>query len=108
MRRDLLRWQWEGYPRFHRDRLNLAIHVLAVPAFVAGAGMVAGGLWALSWPTAASGALIMAGAFAAQAVGHAREENPAIPFDGPVDAVTRIAAEQFVTFWRFLASGLGR
>lgn len=105
MRPNLIRWQWDGYPEFHRDRVNLLVHLVAVPAFV-GAGAVAlGALLAGRWAVAGGGLLGMALAFAAQAVGHAREANPSIPFAGPVDAVSRIATEQLLTFWRYLVSG---
>ena len=32
----LLRWQWEGYPRYHQSRANLLIHIVAVPVFMLG------------------------------------------------------------------------
>lgn len=32
----LLRWQWDGYPRYHRSRANLLVHIVAVPLFVLG------------------------------------------------------------------------
>lgn len=33
---ELLRWQWDGYPRVHRSRANLLIHIVVVPLFVLG------------------------------------------------------------------------
>ena len=38
MRREggLLAWQWRGYAAAHRDRVNLLLHLVAVPAFIAG------------------------------------------------------------------------
>ena len=33
---ELLRWQWEGYPRYHRARVNLLVHIVAVPLFLLG------------------------------------------------------------------------
>ena len=32
--RELLRWQWQGYPRYHHSRANLAVHILVVPLFL--------------------------------------------------------------------------
>jgi hypothetical protein len=105
VRPDLLTWQWEGYPRFHRNRINLSIHILAVPWFVASAAALVAGLATMHWGIAAFALVTLVLAFFAQGIGHRREETPAIPFDGPVDAVTRIAAEQFVTFPRFVLTG---
>jgi hypothetical protein len=48
---------------------------------------------------------VAAFAFAAQAVGHGREQNPAIPFEGVSDALGRIFLEQFFTFPRFVVTG---
>jgi hypothetical protein len=44
-------------------------------------------------------------AFGAQGFGHGREKNPAIPFDGASDALSRIFVEQLITFWRYVLSG---
>jgi uncharacterized membrane protein YGL010W len=33
---ELLRWQWQGYPRYHQSRANLLIHIVAVPLFLVG------------------------------------------------------------------------
>ncbi|TMH27081.1 MAG: DUF962 domain-containing protein [Betaproteobacteria bacterium] len=33
---ELLRWQWEGYPKYHQSRANLLIHIVAVPLFLLG------------------------------------------------------------------------
>jgi hypothetical protein len=105
MRQQLLKWQWEGYPQFHQDKLNLVIHIFAVPAFV---GSLFNVVWSLAhlWLlSAAFSAVGMAIAFVAQGIGHKREKNPAIPFQGPGDAVSRIFVEQLITFWRFVFSG---
>lgn len=31
---ELLRWQWEGYARYHRSRTNLILHLVLVPLFI--------------------------------------------------------------------------
>ena len=93
------------YPRFHQDRMNLAIHIVAVPAFVVGA---LGALWTLAagrWLAAAALALLPVLSVAAQGVGHRREVTPPIPFRGPADIVARILTEQFYRFPRFVLSG---
>jgi hypothetical protein len=105
MRQQLLKWQWEGYPQFHQNKLNLVIHILTVPVFV---GSLFNVVWSLAhlWlVNAAFSSLGMVIAFAAQAFGHKREKNPAIPFEGAGDAFSRIFVEQLITFWRFVFSG---
>jgi uncharacterized membrane protein YGL010W len=105
VREDLITWQWEGYPSFHRSRLNLAVHLVAVPAFEASVLSVGWSLLQLAWASATFSLGVAAVAFAAQAVGHGKEQNPAIPFAGPSDALSRIFLEQFFTFPRFVVTG---
>jgi len=31
---ELLRWQWQQYPRYHQSRANLLLHIAFVPVFV--------------------------------------------------------------------------
>jgi len=103
MRDRLLRWQWEGYPTYHTTRLNLWLHIVAVPAFLANLACLLLALVTMHWLSALESLLGMVLAFAVQGFGHKRE--PAIPFNGPLDATTRIFVEQLVTFPRFVFSG---
>lgn len=105
MRPNLLAWQWAGYASFHRSAANLWLHIVAVPAFIAAVlsalasfatGQLVRGVVALG---------VAAVAFLVQGVGHRGEAEAPIPFDGPVDVATRVVAEQFVTFPRFVLSG---
>ena len=105
MRANLVRWQWEGYPTFHTTKLNLMIHIVAVPVFLANLFALLLALVTMHWISALESLLGMVVAFAVQGFGHKREREPAIPFDGPVDAITRIFSEQLVTFPRFVFSG---
>jgi uncharacterized membrane protein YGL010W len=105
MRPNLLRWQWEGYPAFHTTRLNLLIHIVAVPSFIASLISLVFAIATMRWILALECVLGLVIAFAAQGFGHKREPAPPIPFDGPIDAITRIFAEQLVTFPRFVLSG---
>ncbi len=99
----LLRWQLALYPRTHRARLNLVVHILTVPLFMAGTVALA---VAWRWPwLAAAGVVAMVAAVALQGRGHARESEPPVPFAGPLDVVTRIFVEQWITFPRFVVSG---
>jgi hypothetical protein len=102
---ELLRWQWEGYPRFHRTRFNLLLHIVVVPLFLAGNVALVAALLMGSWAVAAGGALAMAVSVILQGRGHGREPTPPEPFTGPRNAVARIFLEQWITFPRFVASG---
>lgn len=101
----LVRWQWDGYPLYHRARTNLLIHIVLVPVFLAGNILLLAGLALRSWPSALAGLAAMVLSFASQGYGHGRESNPPIPFAGPANAFARIFLEQWVTFPRFVFSG---
>lgn len=101
----ILAWQWSSYDRNHRDRGNLLLHFVAVPAFVGAALALATCLLRGFWFAAALAFLLMLVAFAVQGIGHKREAEAPIPFDGPGDFLARVFAEQFITFPRFVLSG---
>lgn len=105
MRNDLVSWQWQGYPTFHQRPLTLWLHVLAVPTFVVATLSAVASAATLHFVGAGIAVGVMALAFVAQAFAHGREPNPAIPFEGVSDLVTRIFLEQFFTFPRFVLSG---
>ena len=101
----LLRWQWEGYAPYHRSRMNLLIHIVAVPVFVLGNILLLVGLVQLSWILAGAAIVVTIAAIGAQGQGHRREPLPPEPFAGPLNALSRILCEQWVTFPRFVLSG---
>ncbi|MFZ5444546.1 MAG: terminase [Myxococcota bacterium] len=103
MRDDLLAWQWATYAGFHRSRANLILHGVAVPLFLL--GTVA--LLAAPFLDArlALGGVAMALSLALQGRGHRGEPSAPIPFDGPLDALSRLFVEQWVSFPRFVLSG---
>jgi len=101
----LLRWQWQGYSRYHRSRLNLLLHIVVVPVFLFGNVVAIAGIGKASWRLAAIGVVATAASLALQGLGHRREPVPPEPFSGPVQAVSRILCEQWVTFPRFVLSG---
>ena len=102
---ELLRWQWKGYPRYHRSRVNLLVHIGAVPLFLVGnVGVVLSlsrGAWLLSLVWAAAVVVSLA----LQGRGHRLEALPPEPFTSPLNALSRIFCEQWVTFPRFVLSG---
>jgi hypothetical protein len=86
VRSDLLRWQWSDYATKHRDRVNLLLHIVAVPAFELASLALLLGLvtWSLRLVgVAALGAVV---AFAVQGLGHRRERSQPEPFLGAADA----------------------
>jgi hypothetical protein len=100
-----LRWQWEGYPRYHRSRINLLIHIVAVPVFMLGNITLVVGLVQRSWMLAGVAIVVTVTSIGVQGQGHRREPLPPERFAGPLNAVSRIFCEQWVTFPRFVLSG---
>jgi hypothetical protein len=102
---ELLRWQWEGYSRYHQSRSNLALHIVVVPIFlicnIALLNAVAQGSWLMA--TLAMAAMLTS--VAAQGRGHKKEPVSPEPFRGQLNAVLRIFLEQWVTFPRFFLTG---
>lgn len=93
------------YAAFHRNRVNLVVHLVAVPGFVLGVLLAAWWLLSGSW-TLAAGALALAGlSMAAQGWGHSLEADQPQSFASAGDGLRRIFTEQFVTFPVFLLSG---
>ena len=106
-RTNLIEWQWAIYPDGHRNRINLWIHLLTVPVFMAGTIAVVTSPFTGA-AGAAGGSVAMALAMAAQGRGHRQETSPPAPFRGPLDVLARIFAEQWITFPRYVLSGGAR
>ena len=101
----LLRWQWEGYSRYHQSRANLLLHIVAVPLFLISNVAVVAALIARSWLPVLVAAAAMVVSLAVQSRGHRREAVPPEPFTSTANALSRIFLEQWVTFPRFVFSG---
>jgi hypothetical protein len=101
----LLRWQRDGYPRYHHSRANLVLHVVVVPVFLAGNILLLVALAQGWWLTALLSLAAMVVSVALQGRGHGQEALPPEPFTGPLNAVARIFLEQWVTFPLFVISG---
>ena len=116
MRPNLLDWQWSLYGDNHTRRATLIVHVITVPMFqLATLALLASPLVALSSGVVAASmqalgaVLTMAIVMALQGRTHRAEPTPPVSFEGPSDVVTRIFAEQWITFPRFvLRGGLSR
>lgn len=101
----LLRWQWDGYTRYHQSRANLVLHAFVVPLFLAGNVLLVVALVRGAWLAALFSLAAMVVSIALQGRGHGREAVPPEPFTSPVNAVARIFLEQWITFPRFVFSG---
>ena len=101
----LLRWQWEGYSRYHRTRGNLLIHIVAVPLFLLGILSLVAAAVQLSFLLLGIAIVCIVMAIALQGRGHRLEPVPPEPFSGPVNFIARLFLEQCVTFPRFVLSG---
>lgn len=101
----LLRWQWEDYPKYHQSRSNLVIHVVAVPLFLLGTVALVGAIARLSAMLLAIAVACIVVSVALQGRGHRSEPVPPAPFNGPLNFLSRLFFEQWVTFPRFVFSG---
>jgi 2-hydroxy-palmitic acid dioxygenase Mpo1-like protein len=101
----LLNRQWKGYSKSHQSRTNLLIHIVAVPLFWVGTfGLVAAFVQLSLWVLGVAIACVVV-AVALQGRGHRLEPVPPEPFTGPLNFVSRIFFEQWITFPRFVLSG---
>lgn len=102
---ELMEWQWQGYATFHKTRLNLLIHIIAVPVFCFSSLGALNALLHGAWISVLGEGLSMLLAFGAQGIGHQKESVPSIPFSGFKNALARIFVEQWITFPRFVITG---
>jgi 2-hydroxy-palmitic acid dioxygenase Mpo1-like protein len=102
---ELLRWQWEGYSKYHQSRANLLVHIVAVPLFMVGTVALVAAVVQLSLALLAVAIGCIVVAVALQGRGHRLEAVPPEPFTGPLNFVSRLFLEQWVTFPRFVVSG---
>ena len=102
---ELLRWQWEGYAKYHQSRANLLVHIVAVPLFLVGTIALVAAFFQLSLMLLAVAPGCIVVAVALQGRGHRLEAVPPEPFTGPLNFVSRLFFEQWVTFPRFVVSG---
>jgi hypothetical protein len=94
-----------GYARYHQSRANLLLHIVFVPAFLAGNVALLGALFGRHWLLAIGASALTALSLAIQGYGHRGEPVAPEPFTSPRNAVARILLEQWVTFPRFVLCG---
>ena len=101
----LLQRQWVGYSTTHQNKSNLLLHLLAVPLFMAGTLVVLYGLVTLSPVSLVIAIIGLMGTLFLQGCGHSREPVQPEPFSSRWDFMSRIVAEQWMTFPRFVVTG---
>jgi len=102
---EIIEWQWQGYTKYHQSRVNLWLHIFAVPVFIVGTFSLFASLIYLKPFLVIGSVAMMAVSMAVQGFGHNKEEFPAVPFSGAKNALTRILLEQLYTFPKFVISG---
>lgn len=102
---ELLERQWNSYGKVHCSRLNLVIHIIAVPVFIVGTLAFFAALAKLNVVVTMMSVFSVILAFGVQGFGHSKEGITAEPFTGIKQAIVRIFLEQFITFPRFVLSG---
>jgi hypothetical protein len=102
---DLLQWQWQGYLQNHQSKLNLLLHLVAVPLFLAANTGMVWALFAVSWVSTLGCACAMLLSLFLQGRGHQREPHAPAPFTGLGNALSRLLLEQWITFPRFVFTG---
>lgn len=105
IRPSLLAWQWSDYPAKHRDRVNLVLHLVAVPLFIVGTLLLVGAVLRRAGLGIALSLGCLLVAVVVEGRGHAREREAPTPFAGPLDFASRFVVEQWITFPRFVLTG---
>ena len=102
---DLSKWQWNGYNKYHKSRINLWIHIFAVPVFIFGTFSLLSSIIHLNVLSLSYSVILMVVSIGVQGFGHNKEELPAEPFTDAKNVFLRIFMEQLYTFPKFVISG---
>jgi uncharacterized membrane protein YGL010W len=101
----VVRAQIADYPRVHRARANLVVHLLAIPMFPLGLGCIGFGIVTHAWLSSAIGIACVVISVALQGWGHAMERERPQPFSGPFNFLLRLTTESLVVFPRYVGTG---
>ena len=108
---ELLEKQWSDYSERHKSKVNLLIHIVTVPLVWIATIQVVGALLLMLMPGVAGipilfwALVLIAIALFAQRHGNSMEAVKPAPFTNAKDFAIAAAAEQFVTFPRFVLTG---
>jgi hypothetical protein len=81
------------------------LHIVVVPLFLIANVALVAALVERAWLPAVVAVAAMLVSVALQGRGHRQEPTPPEPFTSPLNALSRIFLEQWVTFPRFVLSG---
>jgi hypothetical protein len=101
----LIQWQYKGYSKYHKSKLNLWFHILAVPLFIYGLYSTLYYLINLDFSSSFYSAILMVTSIILQGIGHKQEELPPEEFTGARNAILRIFFEQHYSFPKFFITG---
>jgi len=101
----LILHQVSGYSEFHQSKLNLWIHIVAVPIFIICFVTLVFGLIVLDEKVVLISLVLMVISIISQGIGHKKEGVPPEPFSGLSNFIVRIVLEQVYTFPKFVFSG---
>jgi Protein of unknown function (DUF962) len=102
---ELARWQYGSYTKFHGNKTNLWLHIIAVPLFQFSFIALIYALPAASWFIFVGGLTGCSLSMLIQGIGHKKELNAPVPFTDLWNIFGRIVLEQFYSFPRFVFSG---
>lgn len=102
---ELIKWQSEGYTKFHKSKLNLWVHILAVPIFIIAFFSLVISAFNFNGLQFLFSLMLIIISIVSQGIGHSKEVYAPEKFTGPVNAITRILLEQFYTFPKFVLNG---
>ena len=100
-----IQWQWEGYAKYHQDKVNLLIHIFAVALFWLAAITLIVGAARVSIISVILAIVALFISLVLQGIGHKKEINPTVPFASKSDFIKRFLCEQFINFPRFVLTG---
>ncbi len=96
---------WTEYDRVHASRSNLALHLFAVPLFIASILSLFKYLLRGDWVSVVIVVVTAILAMALQGKGHKLEPNQPRSFNSPTNFLRRWFTEQFVIFPLFFITG---
>src|SRR2546428_10503922 len=100
----LLEWQWSDYSAKHRDRINLLLHIVAVPLFQIATIVMVGAVVTGSGSAAGLGGLGIGGAGVVQGGGDRRGGAGAAALSRPPALRSPLVAGAWITFSPFVFS----
>jgi len=96
---------WADYQRVHSTRVNLLLHLVAVPLFATAFILSLIYVVRREYLVAGLSLVVAIGAMALQGRGHKLEAEVPRPFSSPLNFMRRWFTEQFLVFPLFFVSG---